>query len=385
MSLTIGIDAGLFPPADHGGLAVYRRELIAALARLPGDHRLIVYGREPPRIEGAAGERVGIRDVGDDWLARVPGGFRQVWLPRAARRDGVDVLHFPLGSGSLMQVAPDVVSVHDLLCVRSSALDYGVRMRGLRFRVRKRWHRRAIPASLVRARRLVASSEATRRDLVELLGVPAERISVAPLAVAPRFRARPSKAEVARFVETRGLRPGYVLGISSIDPRKNAHRLVDAYAELPFALRAAHPLVVLLTQDTYARSLRARAAARGVAHGVAFLPHVRDEELPLVYAGAALLAFPSLFEGFGLPVLEAMALGVPVVASRVGGIPEVGGDAVEYVDPLEPASIAAGVERVLADYPLAELMRDAGPARSASFTWERTAEATLAAYHAALA
>ncbi len=385
MSLTIGIDAGLFPPADHGGLAVYRRELVAALARAPGDHRLIVYGREPPRPAEVSSDRITIRDVGDDWLARVPGGFRQAWLPRAVLRDRVDLIHFPLGSGSLKRVAPDVISVHDLLCVRSSLLDYGIRMRGLRFRLRKRWHRRAIPASLERARRLIASSEATRRDLIELLCVRPERISVAPLAVAPRFRTRPSKAEVSRFTEARGLRPGYVLGLSSIDPRKNAHRLIDAYAELPYALRAAHPLVVLLTQDTYASSLRARAAMRGVAHAVAFVPHVADGELPLVYAGASALAFPSLFEGFGLPVLEAMALGVPVVASRVGGIPEVGGDAIEYVDPLVPASITAGLERVLADYPLAELMREAGPARAADFTWERTAEATLAAYHAALA
>ncbi|MBK7972358.1 MAG: glycosyltransferase family 4 protein [Deltaproteobacteria bacterium] len=382
MSFRIGIDTGLFPASDHGGLAVYRRELVRALADTPGDHRLILYGHRPPVPAGVAGDRVEVRDLGEARAARVPGAFRQVLLPAAARRDALDVVHFPLGGASLGRIAPSVVSVHDLLCVLSPTLDYPVALRGLGFRLRKRWHRHAIPASLARADRLLASSEATRDDLVRLLGVAPERISVAPLAAAPTFATRPSRREIAAFLGARGLPRDYLLALSSIDPRKNAHRVIDAYAKLPSGLRASHALVILLTQGTYARSLKARADRLGIGYRVALVPHLDERELPLLYAGAAALAFPSLFEGFGLPVLEAMSLAVPVVTSRVGGLPEVGGDAVDYVDPRDPGSIAAALERVLADYPHAELMREAGAARAARFSWERTAALTLDAYRA---
>lgn len=382
MSLRIGVDAGLFPPSDHGGLAVYRRELVRALAELPGDHRLILYGRRPPVPEGAAGERVEVRELGASPASRVPGAYRQAWLPAAARRDALDVMHFPLGGASLGRIAPSVVSVHDLLCVLSPTLDYPAPIRGFAFRLRKRWHRRAIPASLRRADRLLASSESTRDDLMRLLGVPAERISVAPLAAAPAFSRRPSRREIASFLAERGLPRDYVLALSSIDPRKNAHRVIDAYARLPLGVRASHTLVILLTQDTYARSLAAHADRLGVAYRVKLVPHLGERELVQLYAGASALAFPSLFEGFGLPVLEAMSLAVPVVTSRVGALREVGGDAVDYADPRDPASIAAALERVLTDYPHAELMREAGVARAARFTWERTAALTLETYRA---
>ena len=382
MSFRIGIDAGLFPPSDHGGLAVYRRDLVRALAALSGDHRLILYGRRPPLPAGDGAERVEVRELGEAASARVPGAFRQVWLPATARRDALDVMHFPLGGASLARIAPSVVSVHDLLCVLSPTLDYPVALRGLAFRLRKRWHRHAIPASLRRADRLLASSEATRADLAQLLGVPPERISVAPLAAAPAFASRPSRREVSAFLAARGLPRDYLLALSSIDPRKNAHRVIDAYARLPMALRASHTLVILLTQNTYARSLAAHADRVGIGYRVKLVPHLDERELVLLYAGASVLAFPSLFEGFGLPVLEAMSLAVPVVTSRVGGLPEVGGDAVDYADPRDPASIAAAMERVLADFAHAEMMREAGAARAARFTWERTAALTLDAYRA---
>jgi alpha-1,3-rhamnosyl/mannosyltransferase len=230
-----------------------------------------------------------------------------------------------------------------------------------------RIERATIRPALRRAAALACISAATRDDLVRRFPHAAGKATVIPLA-ADRAFAEP----VARPGHPLLERP-YVLAVGTLEPRKNLERLVAAWSLLPAELRARHDLALVGPRGWEDDAiLRAAHAA-----GAKLLGHVSDAELRALYAGAAAFAYPSLYEGFGLPVLEAMAAGAPVVTSSVSSLPEVAGDAALLVDPRDPRAIADALARVLADPALAAWLRAAGRARAAAFSWQRTARETL--------
>jgi glycosyltransferase involved in cell wall biosynthesis len=272
------------------------------------------------------------------------------WYPLAlGRLDGVDLLHCPTYYGPLRPRVPLVVTVLDLSVWRFPELF-------------PRWTRTAVPALAPRvlraARRILAISEFTKAELVEVLGVPEEKVVAVPLAVEPGlFRPDGDAAEGE-----------YVLAVATLEPRKNLARLAEATARLGVELRVA-----------------GAAGWGGVevrGDGVRRLGRVSDEELARQYRGAAVVAYPSLYEGFGFPILEAMACGTAVVTSRGGSTEEVAGDAAVLVDPLDPASIAAGIEEARSRR---EELRAHGLARAAGFSWEETARRTVEIYREASA
>ena len=261
---------------------------------------------------------------------------------------------------------PTVVTVHDLS-----------------WRTQPEWHppervgwiERNLDATLRQANRFVAVSAHTARALATVLGVEQGRIDVVPPGVSPLFRPM-TAAEAAPVLGNYALTDrGYVLAVGTIEPRKNLDRLIVAHRRLPAGLRTRLPLVI------------AGATGWGAApdwHGAARLPgYVPDTELVALYARAACVAYPSLHEGFGLPVLEAMACGAPVVTSDVTALPETAGGAAVLVDPWDTAAIADGLRRVLEDEALAGTLRARGLARAAGFTWDRTAEGMVASWRRA--
>jgi glycosyltransferase involved in cell wall biosynthesis len=270
-------------------------------------------------------------------------------LPRLAGRERLDVLHCPTFRGPLHRPAcPLVVTVHDLAVLRQPEA----------FNQWTRQYSRLSASRVARAARLViAVSEQTKRDVVELLGVPADRIRVIPNGVSDVF-SQDGQAEEG----------DYVLAVGTLEPRKNLPRLAEATRRLGVELRVAGASGwgdVALPQD-----------------GVRTLGRVSDQELARLYRGARCLAYPSLAEGFGIPIVEAMASGTPVVTSRGGATEELAGRAAVLVDPLDVASIAAGLEEATARRE--ELVR-AGLERARAFTWGETAHRTAEVYREAAA
>jgi glycosyltransferase involved in cell wall biosynthesis len=239
-----------------------------------------------------------------------------------------------------------------------------------------------MPLYCRRADHIIAISQATRKDLVAAYDVPAQKITVIPEAADPHFRPQP--AEAVSAVRTRyGLPQRYLLFVGTIEPRKNLGRLLEAF-EAVQGEGLTEGLVIVgrrgwLTDDFFAQLERSP-----VRDAVLFPGYVPDLDLPAIYAGAQAVVFPSLYEGFGLPVLEAMACGTPVVTSSTSSLPEVGGNAALYANPRDADEILAQVRHVLSDTALAADLRTRGLAQASRFSWSQTAAQTQAIYNSIL-
>lgn len=239
---------------------------------------------------------------------------------------------------------------------------------------------RALPETLQRVDFLITDAESIRQQVIRHFGWPAERIAAVPLGVAPVFRPR-SEAEVAPVLQRYGLQPGgYTLYVGTIEPRKNLERLLAAYEVLPAPLRQRWPLVLSGAWGWHSGAIHARMARAAAAGWLHYLDFVSQDNLPLLYAGARLFAYPSLYEGFGLPPLEAMASGVPVVTSNVSSLPEVVGDAALTIDPQDVKALSFALARGLQDNAWRISAVALGLERAAAFTWASCVERTVSIY-----
>jgi glycosyltransferase involved in cell wall biosynthesis len=370
----VGLNVVFLVPGETGGMEVYARELIPRLAALPGLELVALVNRE------AASERDAPwgRDVPME-VVPVHARNRVEWVrgeqqhvPRLAARARCDVLHSLASTAPLRGPTPRVTTIHDLNYKFVPEAHFGVRGLGMRL---------LVPAAARRSRRIIVPSESTRRDLANHLRVPWGKIDVVQEAGAPVASAAADTA-VLRARLGLGERP-VVLSVSAKRPHKNLARLIGAVGGIPAERR---PVLVIPGYPTpYEADLRAEAAAAGAAADVVFCAWLEPGELEGLYALAACVVFPSLYEGFGLPVLEAMVRGVPVASSDRSSMPEVAGDAALLFDPTDETAIRAAIERLIGDPAEADRLRAAGRERAARFTWERTAELTVACYRRALA
>jgi glycosyltransferase involved in cell wall biosynthesis len=359
-ALTIGIDARAAAevPAGRGR---YVRELLRHLAGLDHPHRVLLYARR----------RWDCAELDQRFEWRIVEGRDPLWPVPAARAAGRECDVF-LATASYLMTAflriPSLVVVFDMVPFHG---DLGAPLGSLAERGTLRL--------AVRARALLAISEATRAELVERFPAAAPKTTVTELAADERFNTDAEPGERERL----GRERPFVLALGTIEPRKNLERLISAYVGLPEELRGRFELCLAGPMGWKTGPIMETLAEH--ADSVRQLGYVADEDLPALYRSAELFVYPSLYEGFGLPVLEALGCGTAVITSAVSSMPEVGGEAARYVNPRDALDIRRVMQELLEDDAARAGLAARGPAQAARFSWRRTAEATLAAIEAAAA
>ena len=347
-------------------MGVYTANLLAALGMLPGDEVV------PLSHRGCHAPA---------WLnGKQPRLNRTLWmqfaLPAQVTRRGCDMVHLTNSTAPIWGRCPSVVTLHDMTLWLYPHYHYRRRLLAMR---------PFIPLGLRRAAAIIAVSESTRRDVIRLLGVPAEKVHVVAEAPARHFYPRPAAA-LAATRKRYGLEGRFVLHVGTLEPRKNLVRLLEAFALLKSGGRAPAALRLLLVgqrgwKDEAIFEAIERLALKDAVQHIGYVP---DEDLAALYNLAEALVLPSLYEGFGLPAVEAMASGTPVIASPNGALTETTGGAAETIDPTNVESIAAGMLRVLSDPDRHAQLRAMGLDRAAQFSWTRAAEETRRVYEKAV-
>ncbi len=373
----------LFLHYPYSGIGQYLLRLMSSLgAAYPTDRYWLLVPpgafelpRLPPNVE--------VREV----PLHTPGGRRLekfLWeqrvFPHTAQQMGADLLHIPYFATPLHQPLPTVVTIHDMIPFRLP-----VYMTSGPVRI----YQSLVSRASRRATRIITVSEYSRQEIQELLGVPNERIQVVLEAAGEHFRPCDDPQALAQARQRYGLGPRYLLYVGGFDARKNVQRLVEAFAQFQ-EKNPDSDLQLMIAGDTSRLGGATYPDWRPLAQTLGIMERIRtglitDADLPLLYSGAAVYVFPSLYEGFGLNPLEAMACGAPVVCSDRTSLPEVVGDAAVLADPTEPAALAAALKRVLQDSSLQAQLRARGLERAARFSWERAAHATRAVFLDALA
>jgi glycosyltransferase involved in cell wall biosynthesis len=376
----VGIDVSLVP-GQRVGVGQYAFQLAQALAKVDRKTTYILYpvfyyivhpDHRLADLPSAPNMRTSMR--------RLPAGLvSRLW--RVDRSDAfkerllgnVDVVH------STTYCAPRlrsprrrlVVTIHDLSFVTHPEFHLPANvehcLRGTR-------------QAIERADALIAVSQSTRRDLIELMHAPAERIVVTPEAAGPELAPVDDPAHLERVRRRYRLPDRFVLFVGAMEPRKNLVRLIEAFAMLKPAIRRETWLVVAGAKGWLDESMHARVESLGLGDRVHLAGYIEGGDLAAVYSLATVFAYPSLWEGFGLPVLEAMACGTPVLTSNVSSLPEVAGTAAVLVSPTDVEAIADGLLRLLEDAALRADLAERGRRQAASFSWERCARETLAVY-----
>jgi len=355
------------------GIGTYVKNLIRELARLPGDDEYAILcapadtdfvGTLGPRFTPFV-ERAGNYSVRE-----------QLSVPWTLRRTRADLFHAPHYVVSPLVRRPFVVTIHD--CIHLRFPEY------LPNRGAHAYARAMMRSSARRARRVLTVSEASRDDIVRYLGVSADKVDVIPNAIDEKLSTLATGDDITRVRERYQLTGPFVLYSGNIKPHKNLDRLIEAFSLLRSEHGADVTLVILGDEASKYPKLRRLVHRHQLHKHVRFLGFVPDQTLAALYRLAAVFVFPSLYEGFGLPPLEAMALGTPVIVSNVSSLPEVVGDAALLIDPRQPAEIAAALNRVLTDTNLRDDLIRRGLARVQDFSWTRSAARTHDVYARAL-
>jgi glycosyltransferase involved in cell wall biosynthesis len=349
------------------GIHTYITHLLQNLPRVDGTFRYTVYTNAQLSVDGLTAVRPA-RWPTTRPLARI--AWEQLAQPFALRRDRPDLLHTSF-VGPLLSRQPSVVTIYDLSFALFPELFRGPNQVYLRTATRR---------SAQHARRVIAISDHTRRDVHRLYGVPLERIDVACPGVDPRFKPL-LPGEVEAFRRRHNLPDRFFLYLGTLEPRKNLGRLIEACSALEMS---NWRLMLVGGKGWMYEDLFAQAKALGLDDRVTFAGFASSEDLPLWYNAATAFVYPSVYEGFGLPPLEAMACGAPVIASNAAALPEVVGDAGLTVEPDDVAGLAQAMRRVWDDETLRRELSQRGIERAGRFTWEATARATVESYRRAL-
>jgi glycosyltransferase involved in cell wall biosynthesis len=361
--------------ARLGGNETYATNLIEALAEIDQVNQYILYVTKQSAVERFANRwpNFAVRmTLPHTPLVRVP-----LTLSRELRRNPVDVLHVQYTAPPFVP-CPIVTTIHDLAFEHHP--ETFNRRSWMQLRLTVRWTAR-------RSAQIVTISEYSRRDITKTYGIASDLITVTPVAASKTFERVTGETELERVRETYGIEGDYIFSLCSIQPRKNLVRLIEAYSLLRrIQPEGKLPQLVLAGKRAWLDNETMRAAQRDeVSANIRFTGYVADEHLSALYSGATCFVYPSYFEGFGLPVLEAMKCGTPVIAGNRTSIPEVAGEAALLFDPFDVNSLVEALKRILNDSQYRATLSAKGLQRASEFSWQTTARLTLAIYEKAAA
>lgn len=370
--MRIGLDGDILGRRRTGDES-YLVGLMRGLATVDRENDYVVYVRDVERVRPMFADGHAF-----DFQAVTP---RSIWLrfayglPAALRREPVDLLHVQYFVPPRTR-APVVVTAHDI----SFAVhpEYFTRRDRLLLG-------RLVPWSLRRADQIITDAEFTRDEMTRVYGLDPGRIAVIPLAADPRYRPLDRERCRATVADRHGTHDGFLLYVGTLQPRKNVAALVEAYAEFRRRTRMPHKLVITGRPKYQFAPVFEAIARSGFERDIVFTGWVDDADIPMYYNAADAFVFTTLYEGFGLPVVEAMACGTPVICSNNSCMPETAGSAAVLVNPRDVNSIAEAMVRVMTDSTERDRLREAGLRRSAELSWERTARQTLTVYRDVMA
>lgn len=362
--MRIGIE-GLPLMFHRTGTSTYTHELVQNLRRLDQGDVVMLFGRNQAE-SGISYHSISRRERAANLL------YKEYRLPLELAKQEVDIYHSPRDMGlprpSRLR-CPSIITVHDIILVRMASRYYG--------QARARLYQRRLLSRVRGADHIITASEFSRQDLLAWSGIDAGKISVVHNGVSDIFHPVSDEALLQGARDRYQLPPRFILCIGSTEPRKNVRRAIEAYHQLR---RARTDISLVITGVDYCRRGPEDAFAGLDLEGVHFAGYIADPDMAPVYNLASLLLFPSLYEGFGLPPLEAMACHTPVITSNATSIPEVVGDAALLIDPLDVAGIAGALDMVLSSSELRDDLVNKGALRASRYSWRRSAEATRKVY-----
>lgn len=347
----------------RAGIGSYTYHLVRQLIRLDEENQYFLYNtatkdRELDGLEQGKNAQVVC--------------FARIFSSWMARKDRIDVYHGTSYQLWAQGKAGSVVSIHDLALMRFP--EFSKRLLG------EHWSNYKTRKTLQQATKVIVGSQNTANDILEFYQIPVEKIRVIYYGVGEEFFFCPD-ADLRKSVRARLTIPSgdYILYVGGSDPRKNLDRLLEAFSIL---LRKVQPITLVVTGGMGRRGeeIYQRISNLNLERNVVLTGHLPAQDLRLLYSGARLFVYPSLYEGFGIPVLEAMASGVPVITSNTSSLPEVAGDAAYLIDPYDVPALTDAIEKVLQDENLARSLQAKGLQRAKAFSWERTARQTLEVY-----
>lgn len=354
------------------GIGRYTRNLVGALAETDATNEYVLFsaGRDPHRAAWPHNFRTRELPLSDRHLALLWQRMR-VPIPVEWLTGRLDIFHSPDFVLPAVASARTVLTVHDLSFIRyPECFSPGLLA----------YLTTCVPRSVSRADLVLADSQSTRDDLVELLHLSAERVAVVHAGVEPRFNAQQDRARVEAVVAKYGLHRPYILAVGTLQPRKNLARLIRAFGLLRDRHRTPHQLAICGGRGWLYEDIPATIRELHLEADVLLTGFVDDSDLPALYSGADVFALPSIYEGFGIPVLEAMSCGTPVVTSNVSSLPEVAGDAALMVDPADVEALTEALWRLIDDATLRHELVRRGFHQAQRFTWAAAAARLLQLY-----
>lgn len=362
--MRIGVDLSVIQ-STKSGVDWYTHHVIKKMmGLLAPDEELVLFTNRETGFEQVVADFPRAQVVMSRFRYQEP--WRQFILPVLLRKHEIDVCFFTNFVLSVAAHCPMVLTIHDL------SFKLFPRTHSLRNVI---WARSLVPISSRRASRIIADSYNTKIDLVRVMGINEEKVDVIHLGASHSFSPEPQPGDDEALLRY-GVTEPYILYVGTLEPRKNLTMLIRAFDKVAREMPDMH-LVLAGRRGWMAQAIFDEMEKRNLIGRMHITGYVHDEDLPVLYRRSAAFIYPSLYEGFGLPPLEAMSAGAPVIVSRNSSLPEVVGDAGMYVNPLDAGEIASAIESVVSDPELAQSLREKGFRRARQFSWQKTAEKTL--------